>query len=68
MVELFAVINLNYKFWKEKRKRVAILNFGGWNENMLHTLAQYGVIPAEVVPLILFTADPKAAVDWVCGE
>ena len=68
MVEFFSVINLNYKFWKEKHKRVAILNFNGWDENMVHTLAGYGVIPAEVVPLVLFTSNPKAAVDWVCGE
>lgn len=66
MVELIAIINLNYKLWKEKPKRVAILNVNcnGWNSDMLNQLEAWGVLPQEVRESILVVFMPEQAVDW----
>lgn len=69
MVELMAIINLNYKLWKEKPKSVAILNVNGedgngWNADMLDQLEAWGVLPREVRECVLVVSTPEQAVSW----
>lgn len=69
MVELMAVINLNYKLWKERPKNVAILNINGedsneWNAGMLDQLKAWHVLPREVRKHILVVSTSERAVSW----
>lgn len=66
MVELMAIINLNYKLWKEKAKNVAILNLGSnkWNVDMLDRLEAWKMLPREVRSYILVASTPEQAVSW----
>lgn len=66
MVELMAIINLNYKLWKEKPKSVAVLNMSGngWNSEMLDQLEAWGVLPQEVRECVLVISTPEQAVSW----
>lgn len=68
MVELMAIINLNYKVWKPE-KRFAILGYpaasGGWASNMVLDLVKYGLFPESVQHLCKVVRTAQAAVDWV---
>jgi len=71
MVELLAIINLNYKFpaWKANPKRFTLLNpsYGvGWDAKMGDQLSELGVFPREILPLYIISRTPQEAVDWVC--
>ena len=67
MVELMAIINSNYKLWKDL-KPVAILKLNdsqvGWDNQMIEQLEQLGVIPETVKPLIQIVRTPGEAVFW----
>ncbi|OHA32151.1 MAG: hypothetical protein A2928_00465 [Candidatus Taylorbacteria bacterium RIFCSPLOWO2_01_FULL_45_15b] len=64
LVELMAIINLNAKFWKEKKKVVILkpgsLQCSGWDESMLQQLKSWGVLPDSVEVKVVDT--PRAAV------
>lgn len=67
LVELMAIINLNTKFWKEKKK-VAILKVqegSGWDYEMLDQLKQWGVLPHQAEDSIVIVETPEQAVHWV---
>ncbi|HEY4498436.1 MAG TPA: hypothetical protein VJH94_00050 [Candidatus Paceibacterota bacterium] len=69
--ELMAIINLNYKIWKERPKRFTILNpaYGeGWDVHMCDWLNKWGVFPKEVAPLFIPSQTPRQAVEWVCPD
>lgn len=65
LVELMAIINLNAKFWKEKKKVVILkpnfLQCPGWDESMLKQLKDWGVMPDSVQVIVCVTPDDAVA-------
>lgn len=73
LTELAAIVNLNLKIWPKRighTKPVAILHpngsQSGWDNYMLYTLAQFGVLPSrEEMPFLGVFGSPEEAFNWV---
>lgn len=65
LVELMAIINLNAKFWKEKKVVVILkphsLECSGWDDDMLQQLKNWGVLPDSVQVIVRVTPDDAVA-------
>lgn len=65
LVELMAIINLNAKFWKEKKRVVILkphsLKCPGWDDEMLQQLKNWGVLPDSVQVIVRVTPDGAVA-------
>jgi len=73
LVELIAVINLNFGMWRESPKRCAILRPAavaddGWDETMWDYLQSIAVLPSHVKSLLNVAATAREAVEWVLPE